>query len=95
MPEHDVLVTNPPYSADHVERCLTFAVGASIIIHHPFNGAFIRSILCGCSTEARSSAYAWWWWWWLLRVVIWRQRQKTQTKDADKKTQTTTSEGAL
>ena len=25
VPEHDVLVTNPPYSADHVERCLTFA----------------------------------------------------------------------
>jgi len=25
VPEHDVLVTNPPYSADHIERCLTFA----------------------------------------------------------------------
>ena len=25
VPAHDVLVTNPPYSADHVERCLTFA----------------------------------------------------------------------
>ena len=25
VPEHDVLVTNPPYSADHVERCITFA----------------------------------------------------------------------
>ena len=25
IPPHDVLVTNPPYSADHVERCLTFA----------------------------------------------------------------------
>jgi hypothetical protein len=25
VPPHDVLVTNPPYSADHVERCLTFA----------------------------------------------------------------------
>ena len=25
VPEHDVLVTNPPYSADHVEKCLTFA----------------------------------------------------------------------
>ena len=25
VPEHDVLVTNPPYSADHIERCVTFA----------------------------------------------------------------------
>ena len=25
VPTHDVLITNPPYSADHVERCLTFA----------------------------------------------------------------------
>ena len=25
VPAHDVLVTNPPYSADHVERCITFA----------------------------------------------------------------------
>ena len=25
VPQHDVLVTNPPYSADHVERCITFA----------------------------------------------------------------------
>ena len=25
VPEHDVLITNPPYSADHVEKCLTFA----------------------------------------------------------------------
>ena len=27
LPEHDVLVTNPPYTADHVERFLRFAVG--------------------------------------------------------------------
>jgi len=26
LPEHDVLVTNPPYTADHVERFLRFAV---------------------------------------------------------------------
>ena len=25
VPAHDVLVTNPPYSADHVEKCITFA----------------------------------------------------------------------
>jgi hypothetical protein len=25
VPEHDVLVTNPPYSEDHVEKCLRFA----------------------------------------------------------------------
>ena len=25
VPTHDVLITNPPYSANHVERCLTFA----------------------------------------------------------------------
>lgn len=26
IPEHDVLITNPPYTADHVERFLSFAV---------------------------------------------------------------------
>eukprot|EP00435_Cladocopium_sp_Y103_P016295 s3229_g4.t1 len=26
IPDHHVLLTNPPYSADHLERCLTFCV---------------------------------------------------------------------
>ncbi|KAL9190980.1 hypothetical protein ACHAXT_000686 [Thalassiosira profunda] len=26
IPQHDILVTNPPYSGDHKERCLQFAV---------------------------------------------------------------------
>ena len=26
VPEYDVLVTNPPYSADHMQRCLAYAV---------------------------------------------------------------------
>ena len=25
VPEHDVFLTNPPYSADHIEKCVTFA----------------------------------------------------------------------
>jgi hypothetical protein len=25
VPEHDVLLTNPPYSGDHIEKCVTFA----------------------------------------------------------------------
>jgi hypothetical protein len=28
VPEHDVLVTNPPYSEDHIERILKFCVGS-------------------------------------------------------------------
>jgi len=27
VPKHDVLITNPPYSGNHKERCLEFAVG--------------------------------------------------------------------
>jgi hypothetical protein len=27
VPQHDILVTNPPYSGNHKERCLEFAVG--------------------------------------------------------------------
>ena len=26
-PAHDVLVTNPPYSGDHPQRCVEFALG--------------------------------------------------------------------
>mmetsp|Transcript_16362 Transcript_16362/g.41753 ORF Transcript_16362/g.41753 Transcript_16362/m.41753 type:complete len:360 (-) Transcript_16362:24-1103(-) len=29
MPEHDVLITNPPFSADHIPKCLTFATTKS------------------------------------------------------------------
>jgi hypothetical protein len=27
FPDHDVIVTNPPYSTEHIERCLTYCVG--------------------------------------------------------------------
>ena len=26
LPSHDIVVTNPPYSQDHIERCITFCI---------------------------------------------------------------------
>ena len=36
IPDHDVLVTNPPYSSDHKERCLDFAMEALKTKDRPF-----------------------------------------------------------
>ena len=57
VPAHDVLVTNPPYSADHVERCLTFAAEnlerrgrpyflllPSYVVHKPY---YVQALLTG------------------------------------------------
>ena len=65
VPEHDVLVTNPPYSADHVERCLTFAARnlaergrpyflllPSYVINKPY---YVDALLTG-GAEGRAAA---------------------------------------
>ncbi len=36
VPQYDILVTNPPYSGDHKERCLDFAVGQLKRYGRPF-----------------------------------------------------------
>ena len=36
VPQHDILVTNPPYSGNHKERCLEFAVGQLKRYGRPF-----------------------------------------------------------
>ena len=36
VPQYDILVTNPPYSGDHKERCLDFAVSQLKIYGRPF-----------------------------------------------------------
>jgi hypothetical protein len=65
VPDHDVLVTNPPYSADHVERCLTFAARnlaergrpyflllPSYVINKPY---YVDALLTG-GAEGRAAA---------------------------------------
>lgn len=31
IPKHDILITNPPYSADHKERCLDFCINQNLL----------------------------------------------------------------
>lgn len=50
VPEHDVLVTNPPYSADHMQRCLRFCM-ANGAPRSPKRSARLRGRPCcgvGC-----------------------------------------------
>ena len=66
VPEHDVLVTNPPYSADHVERCLTFAAEnlekharpyflllPSYVVNKPY---YVDALLTGGARGARGAS---------------------------------------
>ena len=36
VPEHDVFVTNPPYSEEHVEKCVTFAAKNMTQFNRPY-----------------------------------------------------------
>lgn len=57
VPEHDVLVTNPPYSADHMQRCLRFcaANGRPWLLLLP-NFVYRKRDYLGILGEARSVA---------------------------------------
>ena len=66
VPTHDVLITNPPYSADHVERCLTFAAEnlekharpyflllPSYVVNKPY---YVDALLTGGARGARGAS---------------------------------------
>ena len=37
VPDHDVLVTNPPYSSDHMQRILRFCAASNRHVHPMMN----------------------------------------------------------
>lgn len=59
LPKHDVLITNPPYTADHVERFLRFAVANSkpwfLLVPDYFANRpnYVRSLSAGRQTPVR------------------------------------------
>ena len=53
VPEFDCLVSNPPFSGDHKERCLKFCVGtgkpwALLLPNYVANKLYFKDAICDC-----------------------------------------------